>query len=415
MVRGGARRGRRRARRGARGGRRRDRRPASASDRSRTCRRPARSLLDTTPRQLVAIAGDRLLGADPAPLRGLPLRPGRVQGRLGARRPRPVGRRRARAARPRSTSAGRSRRSPRRRPTSPPAATRSGRTSLFVQYAPWDTTRAPDGQDDRLGVLPRARGLDVDMTDRIEAQVERFAPGLPRPDPRPVDPWARRRWRPTTRTTSAATSTAASRTSASSSSGRGRRSIRTASATGLYLCSSSTPPGGGVHGMGGYHAARSALTARPPLARAGGSSSRRSHRPNGQRPDRRHRGPGHQHEQHRDDDERGRRRASPRRPRMRSSLGDRVDAVAERAERRRRSPPARPRCRRGRRRSRSSRESRPSIGSAIPPTGRPRCRAASTPRMLTVREHALERLEVGPHADDRVGGRPIPPAASGRA
>jgi phytoene dehydrogenase-like protein len=38
-----------------------------------------------------------------------------------------------------------------------------------------------------------------------------------------------------------------------------RRSLYKTSAKGIYICSSSTPPGGGVHGMCGYHAAKRAL------------------------------------------------------------------------------------------------------------------------------------------------------------
>jgi phytoene dehydrogenase-like protein len=102
-------------------------------------------------------------------------------------------------------------------------------------------------------------GSTVDMTERIEAQIERFAPGfrnriLARHSRNSVE---MEKYNPNyvggdinagiqdlgqlwTRPVA-------------------RLSPYTTPVADLYLCSSSTPPGGGVHGMCGYHAARAAL------------------------------------------------------------------------------------------------------------------------------------------------------------
>ncbi len=259
MVRGGRERRRRRAGRGARGARRRGRDRPSRPRRSPTCRRPARSSWTSRRASSSRSPGDRLSPRTRRLRRGVPLRrraSSRWTGRWTARCRGPP---RARAARRRSTSAGRSTRSPPPRPRSPPAATRTGRTSCSSSTRPWDPSRAPDGKATAWAYCHVPAGSTVDMTDRIEAQVERFAPGIPRPDPGPRHPRTRPRWRRTTRTTSVATSTAASRTSASSSSARWPLVDPYHVGDGLYLCSSSTPPGGGVHGMSGLLAARSAL------------------------------------------------------------------------------------------------------------------------------------------------------------
>ena len=129
---------------------------------------------------------------------------------------------------------------------------------LFVQYAPWDTSRAPEGKTTAWAYCHVPPGSDVDMTERIEAQVERFAPGF--------------RDRVLGRAVHGpAAMEAHDANYVGGDINGGIQDIRQLIfrpwpsldpyrvGEGLYLCSSSTPPGGGVHGMSGMLAARSAL------------------------------------------------------------------------------------------------------------------------------------------------------------
>ena len=130
---------------------------------------------------------------------------------------------------------------------------------LLAQQSLFDETRAPPGRHTAWAYCHVPNGSSVDMTERIEAQVERFAPGfrdlvLARSALGPAQLEAHNRnlvggdlnggaqdlgqlvFRPARRVVPY------------------RTPLR-----GVYLCSSATPPGGGVHGMCGYAAAKVAL------------------------------------------------------------------------------------------------------------------------------------------------------------
>ena len=130
---------------------------------------------------------------------------------------------------------------------------------LLAQQSLFDDSRAPAGKHTAWAYCHVPNGSSEDMTDRIEAQVERFAPGfrelvLARAATGPSDFERRNRnivggdinggsldlrqlfFRPVRKVVPYRTPL-----------------------KGLYLCSSATPPGGGVHGMCGYSAALVAL------------------------------------------------------------------------------------------------------------------------------------------------------------
>jgi len=131
--------------------------------------------------------------------------------------------------------------------------------TLVAQQSLFDETRAPRGQHTLWAYAHVPLGDKIDISDKIEAQIERFAPGfrdcilarhklsatdLEKSNPNlaggDISGGATDVWQLLARPTFGATPY--------------RTPLR-----GIYLCSSSTPPAGGVHGMCGYHAARAAL------------------------------------------------------------------------------------------------------------------------------------------------------------
>jgi phytoene dehydrogenase-like protein len=132
---------------------------------------------------------------------------------------------------------------------------------LLAQQSLFDSTRAPEGKHTVWAYCHVPSGSTCDMSARIIAQIERFAPGfrerilakhvftaaqMERYNPNyiggDINGGVQDLWqlftRPTIRLTPYSTPI-----------------------KGLYLCSSSTPPGGAVHGLCGYFAAKAALHA----------------------------------------------------------------------------------------------------------------------------------------------------------
>jgi len=132
---------------------------------------------------------------------------------------------------------------------------------LLAQQSLFDDSRAPQGKHTAWAYCHVPNGSNVDMTECITEQIERFAPGfrdlilatstrsavqmqLYNPNyiggdiNGGVQDWRQLFTRPVARWVPYSTPL-----------------------EGVYICSSSTPPGGGVHGMCGVHAARAALKA----------------------------------------------------------------------------------------------------------------------------------------------------------
>ncbi len=130
---------------------------------------------------------------------------------------------------------------------------------LLAQQSLFDDTRAPQGQHTLWAYCHVPFQSAADMSGRIEAQIERFAPGfqdciLARHVMRPMDLGARNPNLLGGDISGGANDLGQLLSRPTFGFTPYRTPLR-----GVYLCSASTPPGGGVHGMCGWHAARAAL------------------------------------------------------------------------------------------------------------------------------------------------------------
>jgi len=213
-------------------------------------------LLDVTPRQFLQIAGDRVRGPYRRKMERYRYGPGVFKMDFALRAPIPwtaVACRNAGtvhlggtleeiAAAEREVALGRA-------PSKP--------FVLLSQPSLFDPTRAPAGQHTAWAYCHVPNGSTADMSDRIEGQIERFAPGF----------------RAIVLKKSALSPRELEQHNANLIGGdilggahtvkqillRPSRDFYRTPLKNVFLCSASTPPGGGVHGMCGYNAARLAL------------------------------------------------------------------------------------------------------------------------------------------------------------
>ena len=130
---------------------------------------------------------------------------------------------------------------------------------LLCQPSKWDLTRAPAGQHTLWAYCHVPNGSTSDMTSRIESQIERFAPGfrdciVARHAMGPADMQRRN-----ANLIGGDIGGGASDMSQLFTRPVASLNPYATAIDGVYLCSSSTPPGIGVHGMCGYYAARAAM------------------------------------------------------------------------------------------------------------------------------------------------------------